>query len=97
MTYFKVIMIHELKELGNRIRQQRIAMQLKQTELAKQAAVGKNVVVSLENGRSITTESLARILRSLGYSDALQNLLPAPAPSPLDLQKLAGKQRQRVR
>ena len=87
----------ELKELGERTRRQRISMGVKQRELADKAAVSIDVISSLENGRSISTESLARILRSLGYQEALANMLPPPAISPIDLQKLAGKQRQRVR
>jgi putative transcriptional regulator len=87
----------ELTELGERIRRQRIAMQVKQADLAEKAAVSIKVIIAVENGRSITTESLVRILRSLGYAEALANILPPPAISPIDLQKLAGKQRQRVR
>jgi transcriptional regulator with XRE-family HTH domain len=89
--------MNELKELGERIRRQRIAMRVKQQELADKAAVSTDVISALENGRSISTESLARILRSLGHREALPNMLPPPAISPIDLQKLAGKQRQRVR
>jgi len=90
-------MIKELEDLGERIRRQRIQMGLKQRELAAKAAIGVNVLLAAENGRSITTESLVRILRALGNSEALVNILPPPMVSPIDLQKLAGKQRQRVR
>ncbi len=87
----------ELEELGERARRQRIAMGVKQQDLAAKAAVSTDVLSSLENGRSISTVSLARILRALGYRDALAGMLPEPTVSPIDLQKLAGKQRQRVR
>ena len=89
--------MEELKELGERVRRQRVAMRIKQQELADKAAVSSDVLSALENGRSVTTESLSRILRGLGYRDALANMLPTPAISPIDLQKLAGRQRQRVR
>ena len=87
----------QIAELGKRVRDQRIAMGLKQAELAAKVAVSVDVVSALENGRSVTTESLARVLGGLGYADALTHLLPAPVVSPIDLQKLAGKERQRVR
>jgi len=87
----------ELVEIGARIRQQRIAMGLKQKELAEKAAVSPDTLSALENGKSVTVETLARILRGLGYPDALIDMLPAPVVSPIDLQKLEGKQRQRVR
>ncbi len=87
----------ELSELGERIRRHRIALGVKQKDLADKAAVSADVISSLENGRSVGTASLVRVLRALGLRDALVEMLPAPAVSPLDLQKLAGKQRQRVR
>lgn len=86
----------ELVELGIRIREARIAIGLKQQELADRAAISADTVSALENGRSVSTEKLARILRELGYSDLLENLLPEPVVSPLDLQKMAGKPRRRV-
>jgi transcriptional regulator with XRE-family HTH domain len=79
------------------VRQQRIAQGLKQQELAAKAAVSADALSALENGRSITVESLARVLQALGFRESLINLLPAPVPSPIALQKLAGKERQRVR
>jgi transcriptional regulator with XRE-family HTH domain len=87
----------ELKELGARVRHQRVAQGLKQQELAAKAAVSEDVLSALENGRSVTVESLARVLQGLGLREALINLLPPPVPSPIALQKLAGKERQRVR
>ena len=87
----------EIQELGVRVRRQRVANELTQEELAVKAAVGLNVIKALENGRSVTVESLARVLQALGFGGALINLLPAPVPSPIALQKLAGKERQRVR
>lgn len=87
----------EIIAIGLRVRHQRIAMGLKQKELAAKAAVSPDTLSALENGKSVTVETLVRVLRELGYPDALVNLLPAPVISPIDLQKLEGKQRQRVR
>ena len=89
--------MNELIELGNRIRGERIAAGLKQQELADRAAVSSDTLSALENGRPVSTEKLARILKGLGYAGALENLLPPPVASPVDLQKLAGKPRRRVR
>ena len=90
-------LMKELEELGARVRRQRLAQGLKQQELAAKAAVSVDVLSALENGRSVTVESLARVLQGLGFREALVNLLPAPVPSPIALQKLAGRERQRVR
>ena len=86
-----------IQELGERVRRERIAQGLKQKALAAKAAVSADALSSLENGRPVTTLTLARVLRAMGYGDALENLLPPPVVSPVDLQKLEGKQRQRVR
>lgn len=87
----------ELRELGARVRAQRVAQGQKQQDLAAKAAVSQDALSALENGRSVTVESLARVLQALGFRDALVNLLPAPVPSPIQLQKLAGRERRRVR
>lgn len=86
-----------LQELGSRVRRERISQGLKQRELAEKAAISLNAIASLEHGRPVTTATLSRVLDALGFQDALVNLLPPPVMSPLDLQKLAGKERQRVR
>ncbi len=87
----------ELIKLGERIRRQRIAMEMKQQELADRAAVSPDTLSALENGKTVTTETLARVLRALGRKEALAGVVPPPSISPIDLQKLAGKQRQRIR
>jgi len=89
--------MNEIESLGTRVRRERIAQGVKQKELAAKAAISADALSSLENGRPVTTQTLARVLKALGYNEALENLLPPPVVSPIDLQKLEGKQRQRVR
>jgi len=86
-----------LDELGSRVRRERIALGVKQKELAAKAAVSVDTLSALENGRPVTTQTLAQVLKALGYLDALKNLLPEPVVSPIEMQKLEGKERQRVR
>ena len=83
--------------LGIRVRRERISHGLKQKELAAKAAVSVDALSALENGRPVTTQTLALVLKALGYRDALENMLPPPVVSPIDMQKLEGKERQRVR
>ena len=78
----------DLIELGLRIKRERIVGKLKQKELADKAAVSIAALSSLENGRAVTTQTLARVLRALDHKDALENLLPPAVVSPIDLQKL---------
>ena len=87
----------DLTDLGERIQRERVRLTLKQRDLAARAAVSADSLSSLEHGRPVTTATLVRVLEALGHGGALPGLLPPPTPSPLDLQKLAGQQRQRVR
>ena len=89
--------MEELIELGERIRHARIAAELKQRELAERAAISTASLASLEHGSPVTTATLVRVLHALGHRGALSEILPPPVVSPLELQKLSGKQRQRVR
>ncbi len=59
-------------------------------DLAANAAVSKDALSSLENGRNVTPETLAQALKALGQSNALANLLPEPVMSPDEARKLMG-------
>lgn len=83
------------KELGARIKRNRIDMQLSQQEFAKQAGISTRTLSVAENGGDIRTENLIRILRVMGYIENLNLLLPELAFSPEDYRVL-GKERQRV-
>lgn len=85
-----------LRALGERASQQRLNKDISQTELAKRAGVGRIVVQRLEGGRGCTLESLIRILRALGLLQQLDSVLPELGPSPIQLAKLKGRERQRA-
>ena len=44
-----------LSELGARLRDLRVGLELKQADLADRAAVNRNTVLAVENGRPVTT------------------------------------------
>ncbi|MEM9400253.1 MAG: helix-turn-helix transcriptional regulator, partial [Verrucomicrobiota bacterium] len=81
--------------LGETIKKQRINKVLKQAELASRAGVSRLTVSNLENGQSIHTKSLAKILLALDLS--ILDAVPEVPISPIDLARLKGKQRERVR
>jgi len=85
-----------LDELGRRLRRTRLERNLSQVKLADEAGVDRKAVQRIEAGESVRIVSLVRVLRALGLLDALDRLVPEPAPSPIELLKLHGKQRQRA-
>ncbi len=90
-------MVESLKVIGDRVRYHRIQAEHTQIELAEMAAVSVDTLASLEKGKSISTENFCRILKVLGLEEGLISSLPKKVISPLDLQKLQGKERKRVR
>jgi transcriptional regulator with XRE-family HTH domain len=85
-----------LAELGARLERTRLERNLSQRELADEAGVERKVVARLEAGDSVTLVSFVRVLRALRMLDVLDRLVPEPVPSPIELLKLRGNQRQRA-
>ena len=85
-----------LSELGVRLAQRRIELQLTQAMLADKAGVSKSTVERVEKGFSAQMESMIRIFRVLNILDGMENMLPQSGPTPMDLLKRQGKQRQRA-
>lgn len=85
-----------LLEIGQRLSQRRVALDLTQAELAKEAGVSKRTVERVEAGESTQSATLIRILRVLQLLANLDTLLPETGPRPMDLLKLRGKPRQRA-
>lgn len=85
-----------LAELGTRLSRTRLNRNLTQQQLAEQAGVGRRQVQSIERGDSVTTPILIRVIRALDLLDAIDALIPAPAPSPIELVKLHGRARRRA-
>lgn len=86
-----------LKELGERLARRRLDVRLTQAGLAMQAGVSKRTVERLEAGGSIQVVTLIRILRALDLLGGLDEWIPKAGPRPMDLLKMRGKVRQRVR
>jgi transcriptional regulator with XRE-family HTH domain len=69
---------------------------LTQRELAAQAGVERKAVQRMEGGEPVKLTSFVRVLRALGLLEALEQLVPEPVPSPIELLKLHGKERRRA-
>lgn len=86
-----------LSEIGERISQRRLDMQLTQAEVAEQAGVAKRTLERIESGASAQMLSLIRIFRVLDVLPGLDRILPEVGQRPMDLLKgKKGKKRQRA-
>lgn len=84
-----------LNELGERIKDVRIAQGYTQAELARRAGVSVRTLSSLESGAAPRFEIMLNVLRALGLLQNLEGLVPEQGARPSDLAKL-GKKRQRA-
>ena len=84
-------------ELGERVARQRLARNLRQTELAREAGVSRSALQRLEGGDAVGLGVLIRVLKSLGLARNLEALLPAAEPEPMELLENRGRARQRAR
>jgi len=85
-----------LREFGKRVRQRRLAKNLSQERLAKMAGVNRMTIVNLEKGKAATLLTFVQVLNALGSLDGLENLLPEPGLSPLQVAKMKGRERRRA-
>ena len=85
-----------LKELTRRIRRRRLNLNLTQQQVADQSGLHIQTVKNFESGNNASLLTLIQILRVFGDLGALDQFLPDPGISPIQLLKLKGKQRQRA-
>lgn len=69
-----------LRELGVRIRQYRIALNITQAELADRCGISSSTEVRIESGVDSKISNYIKILRSLGLAQNLDFLIPEPQP-----------------
>ena len=85
-----------LAEIGTRIARHRLELQLTQTSLAEQAGISKRTLERMEAGASVQMLSMIRVFRVIGLLPNLNQMIPEPGLSPMDLLKRKGKQRLRA-
>ena len=87
--------IHD--ELCSRLKAARLEINITQAELAERAGISLITVKRAESAKgNITLMTLIALLRALGLLDQLDNFLPLPALSPLQLKAVGGPRRQRA-
>lgn len=86
-----------LRELGRRLRRERLDRNVTQSDLAEAAGISRRTLVKLEQGEVTTLETLLGVLRGLKLLNRLDVLLPERPLSPVQLARFEGSQRQRAR
>jgi transcriptional regulator with XRE-family HTH domain len=75
----------------------RLARNLTQGQLAKEAGVSLRTIGRMEKGQGISVDTFIRILLALGIVQNLVGLLPDPAVRPIERIGLSGNERKRAR
>lgn len=86
-----------LVKLGERIKDYRIRLGLKQSEVAKMSSIGTNTIYKIEKGKPVSILLLISILRTLGLLDNIEMLVPETKLTPMQLLKMQEKKTTRVR
>ncbi|MCX6258983.1 MAG: helix-turn-helix transcriptional regulator [Bacteroidia bacterium] len=83
--------------LGETLRQIRLQQNLTQEQLAKKAGLSRSAISEMENGKAATSLlTIVQVLRALQQLHLLDNWQVAGQVSPLQMAKLAGKERRRA-
>jgi transcriptional regulator with XRE-family HTH domain len=82
--------------LCERLEAIRLSRNISQAELAEQAGVSRSTMTRIARGESISLDSFIRVIKALGLTEHLANLLPDPDIRPLELLEHEGRHRQRA-
>ena len=96
MTFYAATDQAVLEELGKRLRQRRLDSNLSQAEVAERAGLDRTTSGQLERDGRASLLTMVQVLRALGALDELDAFLPPLGPSPLELARRQGRQRQRA-
>ena len=69
-----------LKELGNRIKQHRISLNITQAELAKKCGISTSTEIRIENGEDSKISNLIKIMMAMGNVENIDILIPEEQP-----------------
>lgn len=87
-----------LRLLCSRLKNERLAQQLTQAELALRAGLSVNTISSVEGARNVSFESIIRMAMVLGRSGEIEGLFKPKLESLYDLERYEeSRSRQRIR
>lgn len=83
-----------LEEIGRRLKDKRIAMNMKQSELAIESGVSLRTIIKVESGSNISMNHILSILRVLRIAANIDLLIPEVKPNPIEILTLGNKRRR---
>lgn len=86
-----------IKELGQKIKIYRIMNEMSQQDLEDKSGVSKRSISRLEQGESVQTDNLFKILIALGLGDNIELLVPDQTKRPSYYLKKSENKPKRVR
>lgn len=87
-----------VRELGSRLRLERTAKGLNQTDVATKANISKGTLSAIENGKPVTLENVIKVVTALGMTKHLENLFVPTYNSLVEANRYEqSAKRQRVR
>ena len=96
MNYLLISDAEIQTEIGQRLRQARLNINISQAKLAEIAGLARRTITNTESGQGCSLLTLIAILRGLNLLSQLETFIPDPGLSPIQLAKLRGKQRRRA-
>ena len=84
-----------LKEIGTRLQNYRLDMNMKQSELSKKSGVSVATIRRLESGEDVGLSKVVSILLAMGLSSNLDFIIPEEIVNPIDVSSL-GHTRKRA-
>ena len=85
-----------VKHIGSFIKEERIAKNKTQSEIAKITGLNRYTIGKIEKGGSVTLKVLIQVLRALDILHVLDHLVTTTNISPLEAVKLKEKKRKRA-
>jgi transcriptional regulator with XRE-family HTH domain len=83
--------------LCGRLQRIRLARNMTQAQLAREAGVSTRTIRRMENGEGISLDTLIRVMTALGIQSHLESLLPDPAVRPIERVAARARERKRAR
>lgn len=85
-----------MREMGQRVQDSRIAMNMTQTQMAERSGVALRTVSRIENGESVNFENILNVLRVLGMLGNLNQLIQEQVIAPTEMADRGSKKRKRA-